>query len=767
VLRTGLAFALPALLIATGWLRLEDDGRGGEALGMALLALAPALVRPWWARGLAAVVAAFAAIHLAFGLSILSARTREEEREFFAAVASALWTGASQYFERAQPFPPAQYPLMHAVLLVTVFAFCLALALAIAARRPLLAIVVLVAGAAWPATLVPGPDLQRGALLLAAVLVLLAAAGPRAPRLYRPAFAAGVALLVAGVAAGAQPAVAKEQFLDWKTWEFAQEPPAPVGVRYVWDANYGGIEFPSEKTTVLTVEGPERGLYWRASTLDAFVGHRWTADRDVFLRSGRRVDLSADVLLPPRGRRAENWTRATVKVEALRDDHLVSPGMPVHVDPGNLGVIEYRSGGAAVVPGGLQHGQRYTVWAYAPQPTPEDLASAPRMQTTPRFRRSAQERYLEVAPRLAAPVFGESRREEQLQALFDTAGEADSLAPYRPLYQEARRIVGRPASPYAAAIALEAWFRTGGGFTYDEQPPPAPDGRPPLLHFALDTKRGYCQHYAGAMALMLRYLGIPARVAVGFTSGTYDEDRKRWEISNHDAHAWVEVWFDGWGWIPFDPTPARGELPGTHSSSNPQFPSGMVSSLLRGAGAAGAATGALTGIQSDRRISADGNPFRGDTPGDLGAPGPAAALAERRDSLVQLILLLALAAAAFVAGAKTVVRRARYATRDPRRIAAACRSELVDILLDQGVRVSRSATLTELADLAQSHLFVDADRFAHAAARARFARDADAREAAAEARRELRAIRQRLRRRLGTGRRVRGLLSVRSLGFSG
>lgn len=767
MLRTGLVYALPALLVVTGWLRLEESGRGGEALGIALLALAPALVRPWWARGIAAVAAAFVAIRLAFGLSILSARTREEEREFFAALGSAFWTGASQYFERAQPFPPGEYPLMHAVLLVTVFGFCLALGLAIAARRPLFAALVLVAGAAWPATLVPGSDLFRGALLLASVLLLLAAAGPRAPRLYRPAVAAGVALLVAGVAAGAQPAVAKEQFLDWKAWEFTEEPPDPVGVRYVWDANYDGIEFPTEETTVLTVEGPQRGLYWRASTLETFAGDRWTAERNVFLRSGRRVDLSADVLLPRRGRNPDNWTQATVTVEALRDDHLVSPGMPVHVDPGNLGVVEYRSGGVAVVPDGLKHGQRYTVWAYAPRPTPAQLARATRLQP-PRFRRSAEERYLEVQPRVAAPAFGEARRGQRLEELFSADRlRAEAIAPYRALYEEAQRIVGRPETPYAAAIALEAWFRTGGGFRYDEQPPQAPAGRPPLLHFALDARRGYCQHYAGAMALMLRYLGIPARVAAGFTSGEYDDDREQWSISNHDAHAWVEVWFDGWGWIPFDPTPARGALPGSYSSSAPDFPSGMVSSLLRGAGAAGAASGALSTFQSDRRISADGSSFRGEIPGDFAAAGSTPTIAERRDSLLLLLLLLAVGLLAAVVTTKTVVRRARYATRDPRRVAGACRSELVDILLDQGVRVSRSATLTELADLAQSHLLVDADRFAHAAARARFARADDARAAAREAREELRGIRRRLRRRMSAGRRARGLLSVRSLGFSG
>ena len=762
--RTALVYLLPAALIATGWLRLEDGGRGGELVGIVVLALAPALARPWWARGAAAALVSLVAVRLAFGLSVLDARPRDDERAFFGPLADAVATGALQYFERAQPFPPAEYPLMHGMLVLAVFGFCLALGLAIAARRPILASLVTVAGAAWPATLVTGADVLRGALLLASVLLLLAAAGPRTPRLSRPAVVAGVALLVAGVAAGTQPAVAKSEFVRWQEWDFYDAPPEPVGVRYVWDANYTGIEFPQEETTVLTIEGPERPLYWRAAILETFAADSWFPSRDVFLRSGRPVDLTADSFLPQRGRDRDAWTRAKVRVEALRDDHLVAPGMVVALDPGDLPQVEYRSGGVAVVPGGLEYAQEYTVWAYAPRPTPEELAAAPVARAVDGFPRTPLQRYVEVVRGIPAPFFGDRNRERAVARLFATDGAVDELAPYRALYDEARRVVGEPKSPYAAAIALEAWFRRGGGFVYDEQPP-LPGATPPLLHFVLESKRGYCQHYAGAMALMLRYLGIPARVAAGFTSGEYDRDRKRWSISNHDAHAWVEVWFDGWGWVPFDPTPSRGQLPGTHSSSAPTFPAGAVASYLRGSGGSGTGAAVVDGIRSDRRISADGSSFRGDTPGDLGGTGAAATLAERGDSLLKLLLLVVLAVAGLVAGTKTVVRRSRYATRDPRRIAAACRSELVEILLDQGARVSRSATLTELSDLAQSHLLLDADRFAHAAARARFAPPEDARRAAREAQRELRAIRRRLRRRLSARRRVQGLFSVRSLGF--
>src|SRR4029077_1499551 len=129
--------------------------------------------------------------------------------------------------------------------------------------------------------------------------------------------------------------------------------------------------------------------------------------------------------------------------------------------------------------------------------------------------------------------------------------------------RQASRLTAKARSPYEATITIERWLRSSGGFGYDEHPP-APVGAPPLVDFLVRSKLGYCQQFAGTMALMLRYLGIPARVAVGFTSGTWKDGS--WTVTDHDAHAWVEAWFAGYSWLTFDPTPGRGELTATYTN---------------------------------------------------------------------------------------------------------------------------------------------------------------------------------------------------------
>jgi transglutaminase-like putative cysteine protease len=126
---------------------------------------------------------------------------------------------------------------------------------------------------------------------------------------------------------------------------------------------------------------------------------------------------------------------------------------------------------------------------------------------------------------------------------------------YDRTWRLARSLRRRARTPYDYVAAVERHLR-GPDFEYSERPPASPYGVAPLEGFLFDTKAGYCQHYSGAMALLLRMGGVPARVAAGFSPGGYSSSRKQWVVRDTDAHSWVEVWFDPFGWVVFDPTPA-------------------------------------------------------------------------------------------------------------------------------------------------------------------------------------------------------------------
>ena len=110
-------------------------------------------------------------------------------------------------------------------------------------------------------------------------------------------------------------------------------------------------------------------------------------------------------------------------------------------------------------------------------------------------------------------------------------------------------------TPFQKAVALQQWF-TSGNFTYTLTAPSITDARG-LANFLTNSKKGYCQQFSFAMAVLARLLGIPSRVAYGFTAGTPTADGT-WVVTTHDAHAWPELYFQDYGWLRFEPTPPGG-----------------------------------------------------------------------------------------------------------------------------------------------------------------------------------------------------------------
>jgi transglutaminase-like putative cysteine protease len=720
--RRALTSLIPAAVIATAWLRLESPiNQPLRSVAVAGLAVLPALVRPLAARIGVLVVSAGTAVWIAYGVSPL------HPRHLPGAIWSQFSGGFGDFYDVKIPFDPRVHAEMRAVLLTAVFGFALAVALAVTARRPLPALLLLLAGAGWPATLRgPSGGLVVGGLILLGALSVLAGLTTRnVPRVVIPA---AVGLALAALVASTSSAVAKGGLVSWQHWDFVAGQPA-VSVGFVWNAQYAGIHFPSKRTTVLEVKAPQRSLYWRAAVLDDFVGDRWVEG----------PALRADALEPPR----HKLLRQDVQILALADTHLVGASVPLRYDAGDAPLVSSVPG-VAQLASGLTRGFRYTVWSEAPQPTAVELA-----RSRPIYPNTLIEpgTFLDVGRGITMPPFGQPR-------LFRS-----ELERYVPLERTAIAVAGKARTPYAAAVALMTFFRKTGGFVYTNRPPPL-GATAPLVDFVTRTRAGYCQHFAGAMALMLRYLGVPARVAVGFSSGTYDPKAGVWRVTDHDAHAWVEVWFRGYGWLPFDPTPAarpgRGQLSAPYAAASVRASAGTVPARVRAVGSGSSDPRQSGHRHGDEPTSAA--PAAG-APAERGAPSP-------HGSLLVLLALLLGAALAVIVVAKLAVRRARYLTRDPRLLAAACRRELADYLVDQRIDSARSATLHELGALVRRELSVEPDAFVAAASAARFGPPAGSDRAAREARRELRALTRRMRRRLRIRERVRGIVSLRSFGFA-
>src|SRR5690606_3797904 len=125
------------------------------------------------------------------------------------------------------------------------------------------------------------------------------------------------------------------------------------------------------------------------------------------------------------------------------------------------------------------------------------------------------------------------------------------------VYSLAQSIIGDAATPYDAALRIEAYLRENYTFTLDApRPRPRQDA---VSRFLFDDATGHFDHFASAMAVMLRTVGIPSRVAVGFVLESSDQDSETgaFHITEQDAWAWPEVYFPGYGWVEFNPAPAR------------------------------------------------------------------------------------------------------------------------------------------------------------------------------------------------------------------
>ena len=272
-------------------------------------------------------------------------------------------------------------------------------------------------------------------------------------------------------------------------------------------------EIKQSSAPVMHVYSPGEGFLnvrWRGAALTHFDGKRWynLSAADTRLRpEGRRILLNDDLEKRP-GRRISY----EVRLSDIASDVLLIAGTPESLII-DAQVVWRSANGTLRVPRISAANLRYAVSSVLEEETLDSaqLSPAERIET------------LELPP-------------------------IDARIP-----QLAAEMTAGAATPEDRARALERRLRHDYGYTLQMLPAPVTD---PLATFLFVRKKGHCEYFASAMAVMLRSLGIPSRVVTGFLSGVYNPMTGWQVIRASDAHSWVEAWFPHRGWVTFDPTPA-------------------------------------------------------------------------------------------------------------------------------------------------------------------------------------------------------------------
>lgn len=265
---------------------------------------------------------------------------------------------------------------------------------------------------------------------------------------------------------------------------------------------------------------PFHAVKWRGVGLTTFDGHRWSNSglSSTVVPGTRNFQFRRELFHP--GQRTE-ILRYTVTLQPVSSDALFLTPQPLEVSltgayrivwQDEAGSIYLRSAGGTMV--------RYSAASDLTSPAPELLRAASR----------------EVSP--------------------DMQGTYLQLPVTDPRVVElARQITQQQPTPYDKALAIETYLRRTYGYTLD-----LPSAMPadPIAFFLFDYRRGHCEFFASAMAIMLRTLGIPTRLVNGFLQGGYNDVSGNYTVRASDAHSWVEVYFPNYGWVSFDPTPTDG-----------------------------------------------------------------------------------------------------------------------------------------------------------------------------------------------------------------
>jgi len=341
-----------------------------------------------------------------------------------------------------------------------------------------------------------------------------------------------------------------------------------------------------------------------------------------------------------------------------------------------------------------------------------------------------------------------------------------SLRPYldtgsldREVRQRANAVVAAKDAdtPFQKALAIQDYLRSKE-FRYNLNVPSLAAGGNQLRRFLTEVREGYCEQFAIAMAMMARQVGVPSRVAVGFTSGEIIDNTFQ-QVTTHDAHAWPELWFPEAGWVPFEPTP---RADGTVSVPTYTTPAGRVPSDDDGQPAQSRTTGPDPATNPPVRPA---DPEAGDNSDPLAGADTDRGWLDRPVVRAGLAVALLVLLVPGVKWARNVLAR-RRAGRRPRDAVAESYAELAGWARDAGIGRRRAETPAAYARRMSEDYAGGADPLVELTGlfeRAEYAAGEPGDDQADEARRLARSARSSLAGRLGWRRRVVATVSPRSL----
>jgi transglutaminase-like putative cysteine protease len=329
----------------------------------------------------------------------------------------------------------------------------------------------------------------------------------------------GVALTAGAVIAGSiagprLPGADADAMLAWR--DINDDEPTRVVLSPMVSLQTKILEQPNVE--VFTVRS-ERSSYWRLTALDEFDGEIWRSSYSTDDADGelpRAIDPASD------GETVDQ----EITIDALASVWLPAALEPVALEPGPDQSAVYDESSSTLMVDrevATSDGYSYTVTSEIPEWTADELRTA------------SSEIPAEIADRFLP-----------LPESFPEQAAA-----------EAATITEGTTTPYDRALALQNYFRSDR-FTYDREVG-AGHSNEALLQFLFETRRGYCEQFSAAFAALARSVGLPARVAVGFTPGVQDDnDPTLFRVRGVHAHAWPEVYLGEYGWVPFEPTITRG-----------------------------------------------------------------------------------------------------------------------------------------------------------------------------------------------------------------